>query len=242
MTDPSPSAQEAIAKALIQDWPEAIRINTAIIEEDKNNIDALNRLAFAYFQTGDTARAKRFYQKVLLLDGYNQIATKNIKKLSSVKRKTAAVSSKNHVSPLMFLEEPGKTKIVLLVNLAPERTLAALHAGQEVFFKAKRHDVEIRTSDGVYLGALPDDLSFKLIKFLAGGNQYYAVIKSIGKNQLVVFIREVSRGKRFANQPSFVNTASFLPFTRTESSEGPDMNPTGEGNDEEELKEEGVSR
>lgn len=225
---------EAIEKALHQDWKEAIRINVEIIKADENNIDALNRLAFAYFKTGDVAHAKRAYQKVLKLDGYNQIAIKNLKKLTSAKRKDGQPEVTGKLSPLMFLEEPGKTKIVPLVNIAPERTLAALSTGQEVFLKEKRHAVEVRDAQNVYLGALPDDLSFKLTKFIAGGNKYHVVIKSMGKNQLIVFIRELSRSKRFASQPSFVSTI-LMPTSHVESSEsGPDTTPTGEESEEEE--------
>ncbi len=227
--------EKAIDRALHQDWQTAIRINTEILAADEQNIDALNRLAFAYFQTGDTVHAKRLYQKVLKLDEYNQIALKNLDKLTSVHRKPSTSSGPTKVSPLMFLEEPGKTKIVVLVNLAPERILATLAAGQEVYLKEKRHTMEVRDSQGLYLGAFPDDLSFKLSKFIKGGNTYNTVIKSIGKNQLVVFIRETARSKKFASQPSFVSSINFLPVTHAESGEGPDTTPTGE--DEEESQE-----
>lgn len=226
--------EKAIDRALHQDWQNAIRINTEILAEDTDNVDALNRLGFAYFQTGDTAYAKKLYQKVLKLDEYNQIALKNLEKLTSVKRKGSAAAA-GKVSPLMFLEEPGKTKIVMLVNLAPERVLATLAAGQEVSLKEKRHTMEVRDIQGVYLGAFPDDLSFKLTKFIKGGNTYHTVIKSIGKNQLVVFVRELTRSKKFASQPSFVSSLTYLPSTHAEEGAGPDTTPTGEdGQDEEE--------
>ena len=226
--------EKAINLALHQDWKSAIDINTEILKKEDNNLDALNRLAFAYFQTGDAAQAKRLYQKVLKLDEYNQIAIKNLDKLTSVKRK-GSVAPASRVSPLMFLEEPGKTKIVVLVNLAPERILASLASGQEVFLKEKRHTMEVRDAEGVYLGALPDDLSFKLTKFIKGGNTYHTVIKSIGKNQLIVFVREVSRSKKFANQPSFVSAVSFVPTSHVENGEGgPDTTATGEEEEEEE--------
>ncbi len=222
--------QTAIEKALQQDWKEAIHINTAIVEGDPSNIDALNRLAYAYLRLGEAAKAKRYYQKVLTLDPYNQIASKNLKKPSTPKRK-GHPSTNGQVSPLMFLEEPGKTKIVALVNLAPLRALSTLNAGQEVFLKAKKHCVEIRDGDGTYLGALPDDLSFKLIKFIGGGNQYTAVIKSIGKNQLILLLREVARGRRFAHQPSFITSVSYISSASSQG-EAPDTTPTGEESEE----------
>ncbi len=91
--------------------------------------------------------------------------------------------------------------------------------GEEIELKAKNHVVELRSSANVYLAALPDDLSFRLIKFLAVGNTYQALVKSVGKNTLTVFLRELTRGKRFATQPSFATTAMYVPFTRSERSD-----------------------
>lgn len=230
-------SQLAIDKALVRDWQEAVHINGLILEKNEEDIDALNRLAFAYTQTGAFDRAKRMYQKVIKLDPYNQIATKNLKRFGSMKKNKTSKDS-GLVSPLMFLEEPGKTKIVSLVNLAPEKVLAILHAGQEVSIKIKRHAVEVRDAQNTYLGALPDDLSFKLMKFMAGGNRYHTVIKSIGKNQLLIFIREVERGKQFTNQPSFVNAINFFPMAPvTPIDTDVDTKETGE-EDEEKQKEE----
>jgi hypothetical protein len=117
---------------------------------------------------------------------------------------------------MSFLEEPGKTKIVECVNAAPMAALATVFPGEEVELKARNHVVEVRSSSNTYLAALPDDLSFRLIKFLAVGNTYQALVKSVGKNTVTVFLRELSRGKRFATQPSFASSAMYVPFTRSE--------------------------
>jgi hypothetical protein len=66
-------------------------------------------------------------------------------------------------------------------------------------------------------------------KLLAAGNTYTVVVKNIDKNSLKILIREIGRGKRFANQPSFITTTSYVPFSRsTKSADKPDMTPTGE--------------
>lgn len=230
----SATADAAIASALAGDWNEAIRINLAVIKRDDEDINTLNRLAYAYLQKGQVPQAKRWLKKVLDIDPYNHIALKNLQKLTSLKQKDLGKPPDKKVSPLLFLEEPGKTKIVGCVNLAPTHILATLSPGQEVYLKAKNHCVEIRDTHQSYLGALPDDLSFKLIKLLSAGNQYQAVIKGIGKNALTVFIRELARGKRFANQPTFYTT-SYIPLSRVEANRvpGPDVTPTGEEPEEE---------
>ncbi len=224
MNDVIVSDQAAINAALAQDWKEAIRINTALLKTDKNNISLLNRLGFAYLQSGQLTLAKKTFQRVIKIDEYNQIAIKNIKKLGSVRQKDLIKVNKTHLAPLSFLEEPGKTKIVECVNAAPMAVLATVSPGEEVELKARNHVVEARNSANTYLAALPDDLSFRLIKFLAVGNTYQALVKSVGKNTLTLFIREMSRGKRFANQPSFSTTALYVPFTRSERED--DGSPT----------------
>lgn len=232
------SSDDAIASALKQDWQEAIKINLALLEQDASNIDTLNRLGFAYLSSGQISHAKKTYQQVLELDEYNQIALKNLKKLSSVKQKDLITNSTGTLSPMMFLEEPGRTKIVSCINPAPTNILATLYSAQEVFLKAKKHCVELRDEKNTYLGALPDDLSFKLIKFIEGGNQYRAFVKSVGKNALTVFLREVTRGKHFANQPSFITVSSYSPYSRSDEhlAEKPDTTPTGEDNEESEQE------
>lgn len=242
MTSPQPTAESAIAAALAQDWKQAIRENTLLIKANKNDIEALCRLAFAHLKHGDLAEAKRTYQKVLDIDKYNQIAEKNLKKLSTLKKKDLEESVNTHISPMMFLEEPGKTKIVECIHIAPSQVLSSLYAGQEVYLKVKNHGVEIRNSSQTYLAALPDDLSFKLIKMIEGGNTYQAIIKSVDKKSLKVMLRELSRGKKFAQQPSFTSTTSYLSFAKTTASrESLDMTPTGEdGDTQEEVIEEGM--
>lgn len=218
MSDMTISDAAAIQAALAQDWKAAIRINVALLKTNKNNISLLNRLGFAYLQSGELTQAKKTFLKVLRLDSYNQIAAKNLKKLGLVRQKDIIKVKRNQVTPMSFLEEPGKTKIIDCVNTATLAALSTVSPGEEVELKARNHVVEVRNSRHVYLGALPDDLSFRLIKFLAVGNTYQALIKSVGKNSLIVFLRETSRGKRFANQPSFSTTALYVPFARTDGS------------------------
>lgn len=223
------SSETAIWAALNQNWKEAVSVNSELVKIDKTDTDAFNRLGFAYLKLGQLAAAKRAFDKVLTLDPYNQIALRNSKRLTTLRRKDVAGVSKQQISPLLFLEEPGKTKIVPLINPAASNVLLTLSSGQEVALKPRNHAVEIRSSKNGYLGALPDDLSFKLLRFIRGGNRYQVHVKSIGKNSLIVMIREVERGKRFAGTPTFSPTATLLPITRTHrDGDLPDVTPTGE--------------
>ncbi|KKU83834.1 MAG: Tetratricopeptide TPR_2 repeat protein [Microgenomates group bacterium GW2011_GWA2_47_8] len=225
------TAPAAIAAALNQNWKEAIRINTALLKDDKQNTESMNRLGHAYLMSGQLTSAKRTYEKVLTTDPYNQIAQRNIKKLLTLRKKDVIRHPHKQISPLLFLEEPGKTKIIYCVNLAPTQKLSALTPGEEVLLKAKNHCVEVRNSRGDYLAGLPDDLSYKLIKLIASGNKYEAFIKAVGKNSLAVFLRETHRSRRFTHQPSFASQLSnaFVPTIRSDSeTDRPDVTPTGE--------------
>jgi hypothetical protein len=238
MISDHPTADAAIAAALAQDWKEAIRVNLAILKSDKNDLEALCRLAFAYLKTGQLLTAKRTYQKVLGLDKYNQIATKNLKKMTSLKKKDMANEASSYMSPMIFLEEPGRTKIVECVHVAPIHVLSTLSAGQEVFLKPKHHGIEVRTSSCTYVAALPDDMSFKLNRMMAGGNTYQAIVKGVDKKSVKVMLRELKRGKRFASQPSFTSTTSYVSFAKSGLRETPNMTPTGEDADSDVAPEE----
>jgi hypothetical protein len=103
-------------------------------------------------------------------------------------------------------------------------------AGQEVIMKIKNHAIEIRTTSGLHLGQLPDDIAFKMQKLLEAGNKYQVSVKATGKNLLTVIIREIERSAILSNQPSFIS--SSLPYTSYTKAEGesqtPDVTPTGE--------------
>jgi len=236
-----PTDDDAIFVALKQDWREAIRINTELLTRDAENIDALNRLGFAYLKIGELPLAKQAFQKALTLDPYNQIAQKNLKRLTLLRQKDCTDMNGSIMSPTSFIEEPGKTKIVNAINVAPTNVLSSLHCGQEVFMKPKKYCIELRDSNNIYLGALPDDLSFRLIKFLTAGNIYQIIVKSVAKNALNIFIREISRGKKYAHQPSFISQLTYsssINKTTSTPSDKPDTTPTGEEEEAEKEEEE----
>lgn len=206
------TAEAAIAAALSNNWTSAIHINSTILKSTASDIAALNRLGYAYIQNGQRNLAKSTFEKVLKLDPYNQIAIKHMKVLGSAKHGKAAIAPgiTNHVSPLSFLEEPGITKVVTAVNPAPADAIAHLTPGMEVVLRPRKHCIEIRNvSTNAYIAALPDDISFRLLRLMASGNRYQALIKGLDKKTVIVMLREIVRSKKFAGQPSF--TAAILP-------------------------------
>jgi tetratricopeptide (TPR) repeat protein len=230
---------QAIEDALNLNWQDAINVNLTILKKINNDTDTLSRIGFAYLKLGKFKESIKYFNKVMAIDPYNQIAIKNLQKLDNLKNESGISSSVGSmVSPLLFLEDPGKTRLAQCVNIASSKILANAHAGQEVYLKPKNHSVEIRDINNTYLGALPDDLSFRLIKYLSGNNKYTVFIRSVDKNMLTVLIREMERGKKFINQPSFLTVNMFQTYSRslTNENDKPDVTPTGE--DEEKESEE----
>ncbi len=196
-------SNQAIQSALTQNWNEAIKINLQILEQNKDDVGTLNRLAYAYLKSGNLSSAKTTYRKVLKIDKYNHIAIKNLKWMENLTRSDIRDDISNNTAPTIFLEEPGKTKIVTLAYPAPSRTLCNLMTAQRVFLIAKKHSVEVRCNSGIYIGTIPDDLAHRLRIMMSAGNTYDAYIKNIDKNIVVIFIRELKRGKKFAATATF---------------------------------------
>lgn len=205
--------QSAIEAALCQKWQEAFDLNKVILKNDPKNVNALNRLGFAAIKLGKYADAKTAFDKVLKLDPYNRIAEANGKKISVEKNKSG-VHDDVILTPSLFLEESGKTKIIECVHPAPAKVLSTLACGQILTMKVKKHGIDLRDCHGTYVGALPDDIAFKLGKFIEGGNEYSVYVKHVAKGNITVFVRELKRGKKFQKQPSFTSMINYMPSVR----------------------------
>lgn len=199
-------SQQAIDAALDQRWEEALTINKKIIKLDPQNVDALNRQARAYMELGKANLAKKYYSQALKYDPYNPIAQKNLKIMRSFKSngQISSWNCKDRLSPSLFLQEPGKTKMVNLLNVAEPQKLSQAYCGMKVTMATKNRRVTIVDTNGNYLGVLPDDVSHHLLRLTKGGNKYELFIKSISVNSLSVLIKETFRSKRFKNQSSFL--------------------------------------
>lgn len=237
--------QQAIEAALDYKWEEALKINKRIIRLDPQNVDALNRQAKAYMELGKSNLAKKYYSEVLKVDPYNPIALKNLKIMKSFKsngqstswprqRRDLQTDCHGKLSPSLFLQEPGKTKMVSLLKVAEPQKLSHLFCGMKVMVAIKNRKITIIDSNGNYLGVLPDDINHHLIRLYKGGNKYELFIKSIRVNSLSVIIKETFRSKRFKNQPSFLEYSDSSATTNILTS----LDRTNTDEEEEETEEE----
>ena len=199
------TAQSAIKAALQGRWEEAVEYNLAILDPDPADLDALNRLAKAYTQLGQISKAQTTYQKVLKIDRYNQIAQRNLPKITSLKSAPPLSPSSGSTQANIFIEEPGKTRTVKLIKVTNTKLISQLNPGDTVFLSPRTRTISVTTQDDTYIGTLPDDLSRHLIKLIGLGNKYQAVIRLTQKNIVQVLIRETYRSKRTRQVPSFIS-------------------------------------
>lgn len=213
--DPTESqnlAKLAIDAALDCRWDDALKLNKQILKLDGANADTLNRLARVYMEMGKNNLAKKYYSEVVKIDPYNPIALKNLKIIKSLKpgKKGDFVVHTNGTTKLsasLFLQEPGKTKIVNLLKVAEPQKLSKAYCGMQVMILIKNRKITIIDAAENYLGVLPDDISHHLLRLLRGGNKYDLFVKSVRINGLAVLIKETYRSKRFKNQPSFLENS-----------------------------------
>lgn len=227
---PTDESNIAINFALSGNWKEAIQSNLLILKKDQNDIDALNRLGRAYFETGQKSKAEETYKKVLKLDKFNPIATRSLQMLKTSRVVHQTQPTPHPMTQTMFLEESGVTKTISPIRLGDSKVIARLHPGDPIIVAVRQHTVAFVTSHNEYLGRLSDDLSLRLRTFIKAGNQYQAWIKSV--EPLKIFVRETHRAPKYASTPSFPSTEklSYAAFTPPEliHEEKPDVSATEE--------------
>lgn len=207
MTEIDILEQQAIDAAIAADWERAIELNKKIFKADKQNLGAILRLGFASIQVSGLEEAKKYYKKALKLQPSNLLAHENLERISILennkKKKGVGIGRAANFDPNLFLETPGRTKSITLVNLGQKEALAHLVVAEEIYLKPRRHKIEIRTLNDEYIGSLPDDLSKRLMLFIKAESSYKAYIKDVSLSRVIVFIREVKKGRKVANFTSF---------------------------------------
>jgi len=224
-----PKTQEAIDAVLTQDWEKAVELNTSLVKNYSDDVDCLNRLAHAYTELGQINKSRASYKQVLKIDPYNNISTKNLAKLASVRKKDlkVAVPAENTrteiVSPDVFLEEAGKTKVLALVDIAMPKVLAAIRIGGQLTLEPRHDDVVVLTQDEKRLGKVEAYWASILAKSLRAGSEFSAVVKSVGikgssaDSSISIFVRETVRSPKIKENIFPVLANNFTPYVREET-------------------------
>lgn len=214
--------QEAIKAAVNKDWNEAVSLNEKILETYPEDISTLNRLGISYSMIGKNKEAEEKFDKVISIDPHNPIAKNNLLRLKT--NKSAGLFNP-FIQTVSFIEEPGKSKVIPLVNQAEPKIFSGLNIGEPVELSSCKHKVKVTGQGDVFIGYLPDNISHRLLQLIKSGYKYKVVMKSVNPKLPQVFVQEIHAAKKLKGVPSFpLDENELLPsLSAGESSEIPPL-------------------
>ena len=207
-------SREAIDLALQGRWEEAEAMNRSIVEQFPADAETHNRLGRALTELGDFNGAREAYFRALELAPENNIAKKNIARLSSLSDSMAALTDSSHnisaskgpsrrVALNLFMTEMGKAGVVDLHNVASGKILAKMSFGDQVHLEVKEQRLMVKSEDEEYLGQVEPKQGLRLVQLMKGGNRYDAAILNADEGRAQVVIKEVYQHPSQAGRPSF---------------------------------------
>src|SRR5262249_1966202 len=107
----------------------------------------------------------------------------------------------------LFIEEPGKTAVTTLVNIAGPEVLAPLAAGDQLALKTSGSVVEFHDVREQVVGLLEPKLTLRLLPLLTTGNEYAAAVTAIDDRQVRVIIRETYQHPDNSSKVAFPTAA-----------------------------------
>lgn len=203
-------SEQAVKQAQEGQWEEAILTNKNILSLFPYEPEVFNRLGKAFSELGQYTEARSSYEQTLKYAPNNTIAKKNLERLALLQDAPVPVAV-NHgmngferIDPRRFIDEPGKTGVTELINLASSSVLAQVGVGDTVQLYINGHRLLVRNAAGNDIGQIEPRLANRLIDFMEHGNRYAAAILSIENGQLRLIIREEYQ------HPSMFGKVSFL--------------------------------
>lgn len=184
-------SDQAIKFALESRWEDAVTTNRDLLDDFPRDLSALNRLGKALSELGQYREAKRAYTEALEVDAGNNIARKNLERISQLgDSETNGRHAAERIDPRLFIEETGKTGFTNLVDVAPTAVLARLAAGEQVHLRRDGNRLYVENASGERIGRVEARLASRLIAFMEGGNQYAAGIAEVHDHSVRLIVRE----------------------------------------------------
>jgi len=183
-------SKQAIDLAMQGRWRDAVAVNRVLIDNYPDDVSAYNRLGRAFMEMGEFSQASAAYQRAMQLDPYNTIARKNLKRLSRLQEVGGGLEDNSSVDPQHFIEETGKAGVVSLRNLGTPEIVARMVAGDKVYLKVEEASLMVESGQGEYIGEVDAKTAQRLVKLMAGGNEYSAVVVSSTEDSASIIIRE----------------------------------------------------
>jgi tetratricopeptide (TPR) repeat protein len=211
------NTEQAINLARQSKWDEAVEVNERLIQAFPNDAEALNRLGKALTELGRYPDAVDAYARALRADPTNTIAQKNVARLQTLKEEGATPPVQQKYDPALFIEEPGKTAVTMLVNIASTEVLAPMAAGDQLSLRVEGSIIEARDLRDQIVGQLEPKITLRLLPLMTSGNEYAAAVTAIDDHQVRVIIRETYQHPDNSGKVSFPTSAGgegIRPYTR----------------------------
>ena len=206
--------QQAVDLALDGLWDQARSVNEDILQYFPDDVETMNRLGKANLELGNLSTAKTNFEKVLSLSPYNNIAKKNLDRLSLLPKHRSISNNAKKVAPKLLLEKNGRTGITVLRTCARQDILAHVASGDLVTLEVSNESLRALNSDGITLGYVETKLASRLVKLISKGNCYDAAVLSATPAKVSVVIREIYR------HPSLLSVISFPAASKEEYPSG----------------------
>ena len=199
--------KSAIREASNNNWEKAKKLNLAILNITKNNIETLNRLGISYMKLLDKKNATKCFQYVLKISPNNTIAQKNINKLQlnlPEKKK-----SMDKIDTSNLVNETGKS-----VNLKCNITNSKKIFNQGIDTGSKLTIKNEKTSIGIYKGnskilIIENNIAKRISNLINLGNEYTCTVLGVSENSVNINIKEISKSNK-TNQiisfPEYLNS------------------------------------
>jgi len=193
--------KSAIREASNNNWEKAKKLNLAVLNITKNNIETLNRLGISYMKLLDKKNATKCFQYVLKISPNNTIAQKNINKLQLNLPKKKKSLDKIDTSNLV--NETGKS-INLKCNITNSKKIfnQGIDTGSKLTIKNEK------TSIGIYKGnskilIIENNISKRISNLINLGNEYSCTVLGVSENSININIKEISKSNKTIQIISF---------------------------------------
>ena len=197
-------AKRAVAFAMRGKWEQAAAMNTSIVREFPDDLEAYNRLGKAFSELGRNRDAKAAFEAVLQRSPNNSIAKKNLARLTKLSDGASPrVARRASRSVHAFMEESGKAGVTTLTKPVPTSILLELTPGDLVNLSVTGRALTVSDESGAYIGQVEPRVGTRIARLIKGGNRYEATVTSAEDQRLDIIIRETYKS------PSQMSIVSF---------------------------------
>jgi tetratricopeptide (TPR) repeat protein len=191
--------KSAIKEASNQNWERAKQINLAILNQQKNNIETLNRLGIAYIKLGQKQNAIKCFSHVIKISPNNIISQKNLQKLHLAGDKKIS----NTIDKKYLVNDSSKSiNLKFELNNKTSSLDNEIGAGDSLIIKHKEDSISIY-KDKILLNVIKHTIAKRISKLIKLGNKYSCTVIGSNEKYIRVNIKEIFKSESTINIISF---------------------------------------